>query len=202
MISTLTFSSKWSIPFIQVLLAQMLSTSMHFVASSLFLPPLSSLLKRSSQELLLRSYFVTCLVWYVGRGRPELDIARFFGNPAALHPIPPGAQPTPHKDAFPSPSSPSDVTPDSWVPIIQSTLTNPDEHISKFQRALAEYSSHFGSTPAGYFSGTELKDAELIDGTLFVRVAGLTAGRMAWVREGEPPLQGVWDRRGFFETAD
>jgi hypothetical protein len=51
----------------------------------------------------------------------------------------------------------------------------------------------FGSTPAGYFTGTELKDTELIDGTLFVRVAGLTTGRLGWVREGEPPLRGVWD---------
>jgi hypothetical protein len=42
---------------------------------------------------------------------------------------------------------------------------------NKFQRdVLAEYASLFGSTPAGYFTGTELKDAELIDGTLFIRV--------------------------------
>ena len=173
---------------------------MHFVTSSLFLSSIFSLLKRGSQELLLRGYFTTCLVWYVGRGRAELDISRFFGNAATLHPVAPGPKPTPHKDVSPSPTSPYAVTPDPWVPIIQSTLTHPDDHLGKLQRALAEYSSHFGSTPAGYFNQTELKDAELIDGTLFVRVAGLTSGRLGWVREGEPPLQG-WDRKGFYGAA-
>jgi hypothetical protein len=175
---------------------------MHFVTSSLLLSSIFSLLTRKSQELLLRGYFTTCLVWYIGHGRPELDIARFFGNTATLHPIPPGPKPNPHKDVSPSPTSLFAVTPDPWLPIIQSTLTHPDDHLSKFQRTLAEYASLFGSTPAGYFTGTELKDAELIDGTLFVRVAGLTTGRLGWVREGEPPLRGVWDRRGFFKVAD
>ncbi|KAF8804077.1 hypothetical protein BYT27DRAFT_7107925 [Phlegmacium glaucopus] len=174
---------------------------MHFVTSSLFLSSIFSLLKRSSQELLLRGYFAICLIWYIARGRPEVDIARFFGNAATLHPIPPGPKPTPHKDVSPSPTSSYAIIPNPWLPIIQSTLTHPDDHLPKLQRALAEYSSRFGSTPAGYFKGTELKDAELIDGTLFVRVAGLTAGRLGWVREGEPPL-GSWDRRGFFKVAD
>ena len=174
---------------------------MHFVTSSLLLSPIFSLLSRKSQELLLRGYFATCLVWYIGHGRPELDIARFFGNAATLHPIPPGPKPTPHKDVSPSSTSPFAIAPNPWLPIIQSTLTHRDDHLPKLQRALAEYSSRFGSTPAGYFAGTELKDAELIDGTLFVRVAGLTAGRLGWVREGEPPLPGVWDRRGFSKVA-
>jgi len=175
---------------------------MHFVTSSLFLSSIFLLLKRGSQELLLRGYFATCLVWYVSRGRPEIDIARFFGNAATLHPIAPEPKPTPHKDVSPSPTSPYALTPNPWLSIIQSSLTHPDEHLPKLQRALAEYSSRFGSTPAGYFKGTELKDAELIDGTLFVRVAGLTAGRLGWVREGESPLQDVWDRRGFYKVAN
>ena len=186
---------------VYALLTQFSIVSMHLVTSSLFLSSIFSLLKRRSQELLLRGYFTTCLVWYVGRGRAELDIARFFGNAATLHPVAPGPKPTPHKDVSPSPTSPYALTPDPWVPIIQSTLTHPDDHLGKLQRTLAEYSSRFGSTPAGYFNQTELKDAELIDGTLFVRVAGLTSGRLGWVREGEPPLQGGWDRRGFYGAA-
>ena len=168
---------------------------MHFVTSSFFLSSIFSLLTRKSQELLLRGYFATCLVWYIGHGRAELDIARFFTNTATLHPTPPGPKPTPHKDVSPSPTSPFALTPNPWLAIMQSTLTHPDDHLPKLQRALAEYSSHFGSTPAGYFAGTELKDAELIDGTLFVRVAGLTCERLGWVREGEAPLE--WDTKGF-----
>ena len=175
---------------------------MHFVTSSLLLSPIFSLLPRNSRKLFLRSYFAICLLWYIGNGRPELDIARFFENAATLYPVPPGPQPIPHDDVSPSPDSPFAITPNPWLPIIQSALTHPDYHLPKLQRTLVEYSSHFGSTPAGYFAGTELKDAELIDGTLFVRVAGLTAGRLGWVREGEPPLATVWDRRGFFDVAD
>lgn len=44
-----------------------------------------------------------------------------------------------------------------------------------------------------------MKDAELIDGTLFIRAAGLTIARLGWVREGEPPKEGSWDERGFFK---
>jgi len=66
------------------------------------------------------------------------------------------------------------------------------------QRTLSEYASHFGDTPAGTFAGTELKDADLIDGTLFIRAAGLTAARLGWVREGEPAES--WDTRGFFTS--
>jgi len=61
----------------------------------------------------------------------------------------------------------------------------------------AKYREPSASTPPTLaFAGTELKDAELIDGTLFIRAAGLTAGRLGWVREGESPTS--WDTRGFF----
>ena len=60
-----------------------IADSMYPVTSSLFLGPVFSLLKRISQQLLLlvRGYFATSLTWYhdtFGRGRPEIDIARFF----------------------------------------------------------------------------------------------------------------------------
>jgi len=173
---------------------------MHFVTSSTFLSSIFSHLKRSSQVLLLRGYFSVCLGWYVGRGRVPLDIAAFFKNSATLHPAAPGPQPTPHEAAHPSASSPYAITPDPWLPILQSTLTYPDDHLPKLQRALSEYASHFGNTPPGTFAGTELQDAELIDGTLFIRTAGLTATRMGWVREGQAPLEGSWDRAGFINA--
>lgn len=99
----------------------------------------------------------------------------------------------------PSPSAPEAVTPNGWHPIIQSTLTHPDDHLPKLQRSLSEYAIHFGLTPAGTFKNTELKDAELIDGTLFIRAAGLTLSRLGWVREGQAP--GSWDSTGFFDLA-
>jgi len=175
--------------------------SMHLVTSSLFLPSLFSAVGPSSQLLLLRGYFAVCLTWYIGRGRPPLDIARFFGNDTTLHPTPDPELATPHQDACPSPSlSIHASTPSPWLQIMQSALIHPDDHLPKLQRALSEYASRFGATPAGYFKGTKLKDAELIDGTLFLRVAGLTAGRMGWVRDGESPSQDGWDRHGFYNS--
>ncbi|KAH9483291.1 Questin oxidase [Psilocybe cubensis] len=162
----------------------------------------TSYIKPSSQVLLLKGYLSLTLVWYIARHRYPIDIARFFNDESLLHPTPPGAHPTPHAEAYPSASSPHAVTPEPWLAIIQSTLTHPDDHISKLQRALADYSSRFGSIPKGEFAGTELKDAELIDGSLFVRAAGLSTARLGWVREGQPPLGAdspvpvVWDRRG------
>ncbi|KAF8966045.1 hypothetical protein BDZ97DRAFT_1658223 [Flammula alnicola] len=174
---------------------------MHLVTSSLFLSGIFAELKRPSQVELLRGYFAICLSWYIGRGRPTLDIARFFNNPDTYHPSAPGPQPTPHEGVNPSPSSPAAITPNPWFPIMQSTLVHPDDHLPKLQRALSEYSTHFGLTPAGTFKDTELKDAGLVDGTLFLRAAGLSISRLGWVREGQPPLEGSWDRRGFFTSA-
>ena len=153
--------------------------SMHLVTSSLFLGTIYSQLKRSSQVRLLRSYFAACLGWYIGRGRARIDIARFFNNDATLQPVTPGPHPMPNKDP-----SPSTITPNPSLSLIQSTLVHPDDHLCKLQRTLSEYASHFGHTPAGTFAGTELKDTELIDGTLFIRAAGLIAAKMGWVREG------------------
>jgi hypothetical protein len=169
---------------------------MHLVTSSLFVSEVFAELKRSSQIEFLRGYFATCLAWYIGRGRPQLDIAAFFANPDLVHPTAPGPQPTPHEGVNPSPSAPEAITPNNWLPIIQSTLTHHDDHLPKLQRSLSEYAMHFGLTPAGTFKDTELKDAEFIDGTLFIRAAGLTLNRLGWVREGQAP--GEWDRKGFF----
>ncbi|KAF9478258.1 hypothetical protein BDN70DRAFT_943917 [Pholiota conissans] len=172
---------------------------MHLVTSSLFLSEVFSELKRSSQVELLRGYFATCLAWYIGRGRPKLDIAEFFSRDNA-RPTAPGPQPTPHEGANPSPSAPEAITPNPWLPVLQSTLAHPDDHLAKLQRSLSEYSMHFGLTPAGTFKNTELKDAGLIDGTLFIRAAGLSLSAMGWVREGQAP--GAWSFDGFFQPAE
>lgn len=75
---------------------------------------------------------------------------------------------------------------------------HPNEHLPKAQRALAHFASVYGLTEKGYWKGkqTELEGAELLDGTLFVRVAGLTASALGWIREGE--RKGEWDFTGFW----
>jgi hypothetical protein len=95
----------------------------------------------------------------------------------------------PAKDTF----TPDTVTPNPWLAIIQSVIEHPADHLCKTQRSLMHWANLFGSRPAGYWAeGKEqLKDIELLDGTLFVRVAGVTADRLGWMREGQE--QGNWN---------
>jgi hypothetical protein len=88
------------------------------------------------------------------------------------------------------------MNPNPWLSIIQNTLVHPDDHIPKMQRALAHYASLYGNRPAGFFAGTELAGADKLDGSLFLRVAGLTAKRLGRMRDGEEPTP-FWDMHGF-----
>ncbi|KJA22195.1 hypothetical protein HYPSUDRAFT_139471 [Hypholoma sublateritium FD-334 SS-4] len=169
---------------------------MHLVTSSLFISEVFVEVSRPSQVVLLRSYFASSLAWFIMRGNPPLDIAAFFGDPQTAHPHAPGPQPSPNDDAKPSAAAAEAVTPNGWNAILQSTLVHPDDHQAKIQRALSEFAIHFGLTPAGTFADTELEGAEFIDGSLFIRTAGLTLGKMGWVREGEAAK--AWDMSGFY----
>ncbi|TFK60286.1 hypothetical protein BDN72DRAFT_872922 [Pluteus cervinus] len=171
---------------------------MHLVTSSLFLSSTAALLTPASQERLLRSYFVISLSWWVAVGRPSFDISGFF-EATTSYLAPSGALPTPHEKSLPSATSPAAVTPNPWLPLLETTLVYPDDHVPKLQRALSHYAGLYGNKAAGSeeLKNTELKGAELVDGTLFIRVAGLTAKRMGRMREGEEPIT-FWDRASFF----
>ena len=166
---------------------------MHLVTSSIFLPTFAAHLSPQSTVLLLRSYFAVSLSLYIGRGCAPLPIREFYENVSAS-PVPPGtAAAAPAKGTL----TPGDAAPNPWLPIVQTTLVHPAEHLCKAQRALAHGAARYGRRVPADFAGTELEGAnEVLDGTLFVRVAGLTADRMGWMKEGQAP--GEWDRVGFF----
>ncbi|KAF9486957.1 hypothetical protein BDN71DRAFT_1405413 [Pleurotus eryngii] len=161
---------------------------MHLITSSLFLPSVLPYLSPRSQVLLLRSYMMVCLTWWVGLGRQRPDIRGFFKADTA-YPRPPGPQPAPLVLTFPSPSSPSAITPNPWLPLLQSSIVHVDEHLPKLMRALAHYGTLYGTRGAedAEFINTGLDGAECLDGTLFIRAAGLTAKWMGRIREGEKP---------------
>lgn len=109
--------------------------------------------------------------------------------------------PTPPISApHPDPSALGKSTPfaNPWLALTQSALAYPEEHVAKAMRALAHYGAIYGTRPVGSFSlGDEkgLDGAEdVLDGTLFVRVAGELMNTMGWVREGKP--KGGYDRAG------
>lgn len=168
---------------------------MHLVTSSLMVTSLLNTLSLSSSSLLLRTYFIFTLVLYVARGRPPLPVADFYKATTAM-PSPPALS-----NFKPAPDTlPPSETPNPWLAILQTTLVHPNEHLCKAQRALYHYAENFGATPAGHFAGkvTGLEGIEALDGSLFVRIAGLTANRLGRMREGQEKRG--WDNGGFFET--
>lgn len=171
---------------------RLISRSLHLVTSVLFLHSFVPYLSGSSISTLLRAYFSASLLLYVARGRPALPIRDFFASTNAL-PRPPGPTPTPRKDAVTS-----DPTVNPWFSILQSTLLHSDNHIAKIQRALAHFDCLWGTTPAGRFKDLKgLDGVEALDGTIFLRVAGLTQDRLGWMWEGEEKKG--WDFQGFFD---
>ena len=179
--------------------------SMHLVTSALFLPSLLPSLSPPSQDLLLRAYFAASMATFIIRGRPKLNIKALYESQETAYPIPSGVLPTPHEKTLPLPGADANrikaVTPNPWLPIMETSMTHPSEHLIKLQRALAHFSTLFGHREQGAREGgldgaaQELEGAELLDGTLFIRVAGLTATKMGRVREGE--AVGQWDSSGF-----
>ncbi|GLB42754.1 putative protein of unknown function (DUF4243) [Lyophyllum shimeji] len=174
---------------------------MHLVTSSIFLASYAAYLTPSSQAQLLRGYLLGSLTWWVSRGRPNLDIKGFY-EATSPHPTSVGPPPSPSKGAL-LPSDPDKAaTPNAWLPIVENAVVHPDDHVPKIQRALSHYSALYGSREAGQpdFNATELPGADKLDGSLFIRVAGLTASRMGRVREGEEPGPKGWDRSGFYKA--
>ncbi|KAG7087842.1 hypothetical protein E1B28_013780 [Marasmius oreades] len=174
--------------------------AMHFVTSALFLPSLAVYLSVPSQILLLRSHFVVCLTWWVAIGKAHLDIPAFFAADTA-HPGPSGTRPTVNKRALPAPQSPIAINPNPWTYIIQQAITHPDDHVPKLLRALMHFSVLYGEREAGFFGGTELRDADKIDGTLFIRAAGLTVERLTREFREVPDEQVYWDRKTYIPGA-
>ncbi|KAL0573270.1 hypothetical protein V5O48_008677 [Marasmius crinis-equi] len=151
--------------------------TMHLVTSSLFLPSLIASLVPSSQHLLMRSYFAYSLGWYVSQGKVPLDIEKFFAADTA-HPVLDTSSPNP------------------WLAIINQAIKHSDDHLPKIQRALGHFSALYGSRVAGdaEFSATELRDADKLDGTLFIRAAGLTAKRLGREQGAAGGAANIWDR--------
>lgn len=139
---------------------------MHLVTSSIFLPSLAALLSPSSRGRLLHAYISTAYAIYAGYGPCRtLDFNGFYDIQAAA-------------SEGPGKSNP-------WLPIIEHAIEHHDEHVTKTHRALAAWASHFGSRKFGV-SGIDsagLPGAEKLDGTLFLRTAQLTVGRVG------PPIK-------------
>jgi len=87
-----------------------------------------------------------------------------------------------------------------WEDIIETTITLPDDHLPKLQRALSHFAKVYGGRKAGGadFKGTELEGADCLDGSLFVRTAALTMKRLLEKGvKGYSATGGLWDHKAF-----
>ncbi|CAE6434895.1 unnamed protein product [Rhizoctonia solani] len=141
----------------------------HLVTSDLFIPSILSLLKPAHKVDLLRAYFPVLLAYFVSRGRPALDVKGFYSS-VTVDPKPEHSSASKSSEAIGNP----------WYTVLTHTIPHRDEHHVKAERALAHSAALYGIRPKGYFSHTELKGAEEIDGTLFVRTGGLLMGALKW----------------------
>lgn len=161
---------------------------MHLVTSSLFLPSVCAYLPPHAIQLLLRTYFSSALAVWISRGRPTIRITQEFIDSTSPAPQEPNTSLKPAKDTL----TPQVTSPNPWLAIAQSVLEHPADHMPKIQRSLMHWSSLYGGRPAGDWVGGKenLEGIELLDGTIFARVAGLTADSLGWMREGQE--QGAW----------
>ncbi|KAF8623272.1 hypothetical protein AX17_007478 [Amanita inopinata Kibby_2008] len=160
----------------------------HIVTSAIFLPAIASKLDPACQVLLLRGHFAISLGWWIGRGRPKFNIEEFVNS----------QDPT---------AAAVDKATNPWLGIVQEGITHEEEHVSMVQRTLSHWSYLYElkGPKDPQLSATELPDADRLDGSLFLRVAKLTADRVGRPvpsgSEKELAMFRVWDRHGFYSTS-
>lgn len=127
---------------------------MHLVTSTIFFSSTAVYLTPQSTTILLRSFLTASITWWTARGRQILPVREFYAATSSLsHP----------RDVlhYSSPGTLDDaLAPNPCLPIVQTTLAHPNEHLRNIQRALAHFATLYGSKPAGYFSAFKSVAAE------------------------------------------
>ncbi|OCF42806.1 hypothetical protein I317_03408 [Kwoniella heveanensis CBS 569] len=175
---------------------------MHTLTSSIFIPTYLPLLSTPNRRVLLRAYTLVALHTALARGKPRINSTLLMSY-----------------DAFPTaPGSESLVKPkkgkiigdpekkesrNGWLDVVESSLAYTDSHVPKAIRSLLHFSNHYGAYPPGSFIGTYLAGGQThetipglaqVDGSVFIRAAGMIMQQLGWTREGQE--EGNWDFEG------
>jgi hypothetical protein len=169
---------------------------MHAMTTAIFIPSILHILTNQSKRLLLTSYLRVVLLFVLLVGRPRINpellmsYTEFPQPPAVEVPITKEEK----SDALGSLANP-------WPAIINSAVFHPNAHTPKTIRALAYAAQKYGTTPAGgaigaYHRGEDRRETHIgagkMDGTIFVRAAGVVMNAVGWVDHGEKVTR--WDR--------
>ncbi|PPQ69877.1 hypothetical protein CVT24_003212 [Panaeolus cyanescens] len=182
---------------------------MHIVTSSIFLKHFAAVLKKPEhQAALIRTFIANLLIIMLSRGRPRIDAGLAMApNAVPRPPVPSNERPA--KTAIGDPNNDADYNP--WPALIEGVQYHSDPHVVKAMRTLLFAAQEYGATPAGGIpgafrspTGESLNEASKIhgeethvgigkvDGTLFVRSAGVLMDTLGWLNFGQE--EGEWDR--------
>ncbi|KZV76471.1 hypothetical protein PENSPDRAFT_731080 [Peniophora sp. CONT] len=195
--------------------------TMHFVTSANFLPTfalrsdrtraqtLQPPLPLASRLLLVRAFLSVVLLWFIGRPMPTVEAFTaaipelyaatdaLLSPPAPAHASAPGE--TPKRDFWSHEwMRTMPVGARAWPKLFASAASHPNEHLPKLTRALGVADASYGRRGQGQYAGP-LGNSEILDGTLFLRVALLSTERLGWAMEDTSKPQ--WDRDGYWLAA-
>ncbi|KAJ7446572.1 hypothetical protein FB451DRAFT_788611 [Mycena latifolia] len=167
---------------------------MHFLTGSLFLHAFVDALEKPLHKAqLLQAYVRTCAQFIVYRGRPRIDPVLVMSYPAL--PAPP-ANLSAATTALERPDGGS-----PWLPLLNNAMRHPEPHVIKAIRMLFYCAQRYGYTPTGAVAGgvdaagnEPHNGAAKVDGTLFIRVAGVLTDALGWVAHGD--TERFWDFSG------
>jgi hypothetical protein len=170
---------------------------MHTLNAVHFLPSLIKVISTQEWRIrLIRAFLPGMLMIITTRGRPRIDPELVMTYTAT--PTPPGGLPklNPDSSALGDPNDLDCINP--WSAIIDEVIHAPEAHIVKAIRTLYYAAQTYGGTSAGNIpgclKGTEetLTGISKVDGTLFVRAAGVVMDSLGWVTHGDK--EKYWDR--------
>lgn len=171
---------------------------MHLVTCSVFLKPLCAAVKKPEyQAKLIRAYVAGIIFVMIWRGLPRID-PELAMLPTAS-PRPPAT-----RDVHARTSATGDPNKDedynAWPAIIDDAMYHSDAHLVKAVRGLLYASQRYSHTKAGDVPGAYRDEARTqevfpeigkVDGTLFVRSAGVLMDQLGWMSYGQK--MGEWN---------
>ncbi|KAJ6474833.1 hypothetical protein C8R45DRAFT_1159993 [Mycena sanguinolenta] len=169
---------------------------MHFVTASLLMRAVLDVVREPLHKAQLLQMFARSMALHVLlRGRPRIDPALVMSYPA---------YPAPSKSKTTVSGTPAYGS--AWLAVLNNACVHTEAHVIKAIRALFYCAQHYGSTPAGAVIGAvdengqeTHKNAAMLDGTMFIRVAGVLSDAVGWVAHGEEEV--FWDFGGGWEEA-
>ncbi|KAH7891027.1 hypothetical protein F5I97DRAFT_1934109 [Phlebopus sp. FC_14] len=176
---------------------------MHALNASLFLPSLLKVIpSEGSKVKLVKGFLPITVMFMLLRGRPRIDPGLAMSYTASPRPPKVSVPPvTPSQTTIGDPRDPASYNP--WHDILASVIHAPDAHTVKAVRALCYAAQRYGHKQASDIPGCYIDEARTeetvpgiasLDGTVFVRSAGVVMNTLGWVTHGDEA--GEWDRSG------